>query len=202
MRNIYGYARVSSPDQNEDRQMISLMEEMNVPAENIFVDKQSGKDFNRPKYQELLNTIKENDLICIKSIDRLGRDYTEIIEQWKIITKDKGADIYVIDNPALDTRIGKDLLGTFISDVVLSVLSFVAENERENIKQRQAEGIAAAKKRGVIFGRPVKMPPENFQNVIEQWKRGELKIDEAVKLCDMSESTFYRRLREYRMGQK
>lgn len=202
MGNIYGYARVSSPDQNEDRQMISLMEEMNVPAENIFVDKQSGKDFNRPKYQELLNTIKENDLICIKSIDRLGRDYTEIIEQWKIITKEKGADIYVIDNPALDTRIGKDLLGTFISDVVLSVLSFVAENERENIKQRQAEGIAAAKKRGVIFGRPVKMPPENFQNVIDQWKNGELKIDEAVKLCDMSESTFYRRLREYRMGQK
>ena len=202
MGEIYGYARVSSPDQNEDRQMISLMEEMNVPAENIFVDKQSGKDFNRPRYKTLLNTIKPDDLIYIKSIDRLGRDYTEIIEQWKIITKDKGADIYVIDNPALDTRIGKDLLGTFISDVVLSVLSFVAENERDNIKQRQAEGIAAAKKRGVIFGRPVKTPPDNFQNVIEQWKKGELKIDEVLKLCDMSESTFYRRLREYRMGQK
>ena len=202
MGDIYGYARVSSPDQNEDRQMISLMEEMKVPAGNIFVDKQSGKDFNRPQYRALMNTLKEDDLLYIKSIDRLGRDYTEIIEQWKIITKDKGADIYVIDNPALDTRIGKDLLGTFISDVVLSVLSFVAENERANIKQRQAEGIAAAKKRGVIFGRPVKNPPENFQNVIEQWKKGELKIDEAVKLCDMSESTFYRRLREYRMGQK
>ena len=202
MGDVYGYARVSSPDQNEDRQMISLMEEMKVPAGNIFVDKQSGKDFNRPQYRALLNTLKADDLLYIKSIDRLGRDYTEIIEQWKIITKDKGADIYVIDNPALDTRIGKDLLGTFISDVVLSVLSFVAENERANIKQRQAEGIAAAKKRGVTFGRPVKNPPENFQNVIEQWKKGELKIDEAVKLCDMSESTFYRRLREFRMGQK
>ena len=202
MGDIYGYARVSSPDQNEDRQMISLMEEMKVPAGNIFVDKQSGKDFNRPQYRALMNTLKEDDLLYIKSIDRLGRDYTEIIEQWKIITKDKGADIYVIDNPALDTRIGKDLLGTFISDVVLSVLSFVAENERANIKQRQAEGIAAAKKRGVIFGRPVKNPPENFQNVVDQWKKGELKIDEAVKLCNMSESTFYRRLREFRMEQK
>ena len=199
---MFGYVRVSSRNQNEDRQMIALMEKMNVPAENIFVDKMSGKDFERPQYRVLMRTIKENDLIYIKSIDRLGRNYTEIIEQWKIITKDKKADIYVIDNPLLDTRRGKDLMGTFLSDVVLSVLSYVAENERDNIKLRQAEGIAAAKKRGVVFGRPIKMPPENFQNVIERWESGDIKVSEAAALCNMSESTFYRRLRELRMFHK
>ena len=198
---IYGYVRVSSREQNEDRQIIA-MKEHQIPEKNIYIDKQSGKDFCRPEYRRLMKKVKPDDLIYIKSIDRLGRNYTEIIEQWKIITKDKKVDIYVIDNPLLDTRRGKDLMGTFLSDVVLSVLSYVAENERDNIKQRQAEGIAAAKKRGVIFGRPVKTPPEDFKKIIGRWKKGELKINEAARLCDMSESTFYRRLREYRMGQK
>ena len=200
-QRIYGYVRVSSREQNEDRQIIA-MKEHQIPEKNIYIDKQSGKDFCRPEYRRLMKKVKPDDLIYIKSIDRLGRNYTEIIEQWKIITKDKKVDIYVIDNPLLDTRRGKDLMGTFLSDVVLSVLSYVAENERDNIKQRQAEGIAAAKKRGIIFGRPVKTPPEDFQNIIERWKKGELKINEAAGLCDMSESTFYRRLREFRAGQK
>ena len=200
MGKVYGYARVSSKEQNEDRQMIALMENMNVPLENIYVEKQSGKDFNRPQYQTLLDKIGEDDLIYVKSIDRLGRNYAEIIEQWKIITKDKKTDLYVIDMPLLDTRRGKDLMGTFLSDIVLAVLSYVAENERVNIRQRQAEGIAAAKKRGVVFGRPVKKPPENFQNLIHQWKTGKMKLKEVTEICDMSESTFYRRLREYRHG--
>ncbi len=200
MGKVYGYARVSSKEQNEDRQMIALMEDMNVLPENIFVDKQSGKDFNRPQYLALVDEIGEDDLIYVKSIDRLGRNYADIIEQWKIITKDKKADIYVIDMPFLDTRRGKDLMGTFLSDIVLAVLSYVAENERVNIRQRQAEGIAAARKRGVIFGRPVKRLPDNYQALIYRWKSGELTLKELTEICDMSESTFYRRLREYRAG--
>ena len=170
MGNIYGYVRVSSRDQNEDRQIISLRE-MNVPEENIFIDKQSGKDFDRPQYKRLIRKLKQDDLLYIKSIDRLGRNYKEILEQWKIITKDKGVDLYVMDMPILDTRREKSLLGTFISDLVLALLSYVAENERNNIRQRQAEGIAAAKARGVHFGRLPKPLPENFYEVYQQWKR-------------------------------
>ncbi len=161
MGNIFGYVRVSSRDQNEDRQMIAL-QEMGIPERNIFVDKQSGKDFKRPVYKKLVRKLKKDDLLYVKSIDRLGRNYKEILEQWRILTKEKGIDIVVLDMPLLDTRRGKDLMGTFLSDIVLQVLSFVAENERSNIKQRQAEGIAAAKERGVKFGRPPLPVPENF----------------------------------------
>ena len=153
MNNIYGYIRVSSKEQNEDRQVVSLLE-AGLKAENIFTDKQSGKDFNRPQYMGLLKKLKKGDVLYIKSIDRLGRNYEEILKQWHILTNEKEIDIAVIDMPLLDTRRGKDLMGTFISDIVLQILSFVAENERSNIRQRQAEGIAAAKARGVKFGRP------------------------------------------------
>ena len=169
MGNVYGYVRVSSRDQNEDRQVIT-MREMQVPEENIYIDKQSGKDFNRPQYKKLLRRVKPDDLIYIKSIDRLGRNYTEILDQWKVITKDKRVDLYVMDMPILDTRREKNLLGTFISDLVLALLSYVAENERNNIRQRQAEGIAAAKARGVHFGRRPNPLPENFYEVYQQWK--------------------------------
>lgn len=195
--NIYGYARVSSREQNEDRQLIAL-KEMQVSPENIFVDKQSGKDFDRPQYKALVDQLKEDDLVYIKSIDRLGRNYSDIIEQWKLITKEKAADLVIIDMPILDSRTGKDLMGTFLSDIVLALLSYVAENERINIHQRQAEGIAAAKLRGVRFGRPVKKPPMNFQNLVSQWKAHKLTLPEIANICDMSESTFYRRLRELR----
>ena len=151
--NIYGYIRVSSKDQNEDRQRIALAE-AGVRDRNIFGDKQSGKDFNRPQYKKLLKKLKEDDLLYVKNIDRLGRNYEEIQEQWRVITKEKRVDIVVLDMPLLDTRRGKDLMGTFLSDIVLQVLSFVAENERVSIRQRQAEGIAAAKAKGVKFGRP------------------------------------------------
>ena len=161
---IYGYIRVSTKEQNEDRQLIA-MNQANVPPDNIFMDKQSGKDFNRPNYKKLLRKLKRDDLLYIKSIDRLGRNYEEIQQQWRLITKDKGVDICVIDMPLLDTRRGKDLVGTFLSDIVLQVLSFVAENERTNIRQRQAEGIAAAKLKGVKFGRPPIPLPENFHAI-------------------------------------
>ncbi len=197
MGKVYGYARVSSREQNEDRQLIAL-KNVQVLPENIFVDKQSGKDFDRPKYKALIDQLKENDLVYIKSIDRLGRNYSDIIEQWKIITKDKAADLVIIDMPILDTRTGKDLMGTFLSDIVLALLSYVSENERINIHQRQEEGIAAAKQRGVRFGSPVKKPPMNFQNLVNQWKAHKLTVSEIAKICGMSESTFYRRLRELR----
>ena len=158
---VYGYIRVSSREQNEERQLISLRE-VQVPEENTFIDKQSGKDFERPQYKRLLRKLKKDDLLYIKSIDRLGRNYGEILEQWRILTKEKSVDIVVLDMPLLDTRQGKDLMGTFLSDIVLQVLSFVAENERANIRQRQAEGIAAAKARGVRFGRPPKPLPDNY----------------------------------------
>ncbi|MDE7269667.1 MAG: recombinase family protein, partial [Acetatifactor sp.] len=161
MADVYGYLRVSSRDQNEHRQRIAL-QEMNVLEKNIFVDKQSGKNFDRPSYKCMVRRMKKDDLLYIKSIDRLGRNYEEILEQWRILTKEKGIDIVVLDMPLLDTRRGKDLMGTFLSDVVLQVLSFVAENERINIRQRQAEGIAAAKARGVRFGRPAIPCPDNF----------------------------------------
>ena len=196
MGNVYGYVRVSSKDQNEDRQVIT-MRDMQIPEENIFIDKQSGKDFNRPQYKRLLRKVKENDLIYIKSIDRLGRNYGEILEQWKIITKDKGVDLYVIDMPILDTRREKNLLGTFISDLVLTLLSYVAENERATIRQRQAEGIAAAKARGIHFGRTPKPLPENFYEVYQQWKMKKITIKEAAEQCGMPQTTFYEKARKY-----
>ena len=167
---IYGYIRVSTKEQNEDRQMIALRE-VGVPEKNIFMDKQSGKDFNRPQYRKLLRKLKKDDLLYIKSIDRLGRNYEEILQQWRYLTKDKGIDIVVLDMPLLDTRRGKDLMGTFLSDIVLQVLSFVAENERTNIRQRQAEGIAAAKARGVRFGRPEKEIPDDFEEIVAAWEQ-------------------------------
>ena len=185
---VYGYVRVSSQKQNEDRQLIA-MAEAGVERANIFIDKQSGKDFDRPNYKRLINRLRPGDTLFIKSIDRLGRNYEEIQNQWRIITKDKDVDMVVIDMPLLDTRINKNLLGTFISDLVLQLLSFISENERTIIRQRQAEGIAAAKKRGVRFGRPTKEAPQNF-----------IPLDEILKEYDMSAATFYRRLREFRLS--
>ncbi len=193
---IYGYVRVSTRDQNEERQLIALLE-LQVPKKNIFIDKQSGKDFERPQYKKLLRKMKKGDLLYIKSIDRLGRNYNEIQEQWRILTKDKGVDIVVLDMPLLDTRRGKDLMGTFLSDIVLQVLSFVAENERMNIRQRQAEGIAAAKAKGVRFGRVPKPLPENFHAVYQRWKRGEITGTAAAKECGMPLSTFRYRAEIY-----
>lgn len=192
----YGYVRVSSRDQNEDRQMDAL--QTLVVMKNIFVDRQSGKDFERPQYKRLVKKLKKDDLLYIKSIDRLGRNYTEIQEQWRFLTKEKGVDIVVLDMPLLDTRRGKDLMGTFLSDIVLQVLSFAAENERMNIRQRQAEGIAAAKARGVRFGRPQIAMPECFEKTVRLWEQKEITVKEAVQRCGVSEATFYRRLREYR----
>lgn len=198
MGNVYGYVRVSSIDQNEDRQLI-VMDENNVPAQNIYIDKQSGKDFERPQYKKLVKKLKPGDLLYILSIDRLGRNYEDIQKQWRILTKDIGIDICVIDMPLLDTRNGKDLMGTFIADLVLQILSFVAQSERENIKKRQAQGIAAAKAKGVRFGRPEKDIPDNFAKIIKEWEQKRLPFTEVLKLCNMSEATFYRRLREYRL---
>lgn len=198
MAQIYGYIRVSTREQNEERQLIA-MAEAQVSTDNIYMDKLSGKDFNRPQYQRLLRKLKSGDLLYIKSIDRLGRNYSEIIEQWRVITKEKRADIVVLDMPLLDTRRGKDLMGTFISDIVLQLLSFVAENERVNIRQRQAEGIAAAKARGVKFDRPAKTAPTEFPRIVSAWEKGQIPVAEAARLCGMSEATFYRRLREYRL---
>ncbi len=194
--NIYGYMRVSSKEQNEDRQKIALTE-MGVPENNIYMDKQSGKDFERTQYKRLLRKLNENSVLYIKSIDRLGRNYGELNEQWRIITKEKKADIVVIDMPLLDTRREKNLLGTFISDVVLALLSYVAENERTNIKQRQAEGIAAAKARGVKFGRPPLPIPANFYQVHKDWRAGKITIDEAAKACNMCPKTFYSKAVKY-----
>ncbi len=188
--DIYGYIRVSTREQNEDRQMVALRE-MAVPEENIFMDKQSGKDFQRPQYLRMVSGMKKDDLLYIKSIDRLGRNYQEILEQWRILTKEKGVDIVVLDMPLLDTRCGKDLMGTFLSDIVLQVLSFVAENERTNIRQRQAEGIAAAKARGVRFGRPPFPLPDNFYEVHKAWRDREITLKEAAEICKMPAGTFY-----------
>ena len=194
----YGHVRVSTIDQNEDRQL-AAMAELKIPPDNIYIDKQSGKDFNRPNYKALTRKLKKGDLLYILSIDRLGRNYEEIQNQWRILTKEKGVDVAVIDMPLLDTRLHKDLMGTFISDLVLQILSFVAQNERENIRNRQAQGISAARKRGVRFGRTVKKPPENFAELIKQWERGILTFEEILKQTGLKESTFYRRLRELRI---
>lgn len=193
----YGYVRVSSTDQNEARQLAALWEK-GISNGKIYRDKQSGGDFQRPAYQKLLRKLRPGDLLCIPSIDRLGRNYTEILEQWRILTKEMLVDICVIDMPLLDTSSGKDLMGTFITDLTLQVLSFVAQKERENIRTRQAEGIAEAKKRGVHFGRPVVQAPENFPFVVSKWENGALSLEEALDETGLSCGTFYRRLKEYR----
>ncbi len=195
---IYGYVRVSSTDQNEDRQLIALREQ-GVDEKNIFIDKQSGKDFERPNYKKLVNELKAGDLLYIISIDRLGRNYEEIQKQWRVLTKEICIDICVLDMPMLDTRNGKDLMGTFIADLVLQILSFVAQSERENIKKRQTEGIAAAKAKGVKFGRLEKEVPDDFGKIVRAWEQKKLPFEEVLKKCGMSEATFYRRLREYRL---
>ncbi len=194
--SVYGYIRVSSRDQNEDRQLIAL-KEVGVPERNIYLDKQSGKDFNRPQYKKLLRKMKKDDLLYIKSIDRLGRNYEEIQQQWRLLTKEKGIDIVVLDMPLLDTRRGKDLMGTFLSDIVLQVLSFVAENERTNIRQRQAEGIAAAKAKGVKFGRPPMPLPENFYEVHKAWRSKKMTLKQAAEACNMPVGTFYGKARKF-----
>ena len=197
MNNIFGYIRVSSRDQNETRQLLAL-QELHIPRKNIFVDKQSGKDFKRPQYKKLVRKLKKDDILYIKNIDRLGRNYAEILEQWRILTKDKGIDIIVLDMPLLDTRRDKDLMGTFLSDIVLQVLSFVAENERANIHQRQAEGIAAAKARGVRFGRPPSSLPEGFHDAYQRWKAGKITGTAAAKECGMPLATFRYRAEIYK----
>ena len=199
--SIYGYIRVSSADQNEDRQLVS-MQELNIASENIFTDKQSGKDFERVEYKRLVEELKQGDLLYIKSIDRLGRNYEEIQNQWRILTKEKGIDIVVLDMELLDTRKEKNLLGTFIADLVLQVLSFVAQTERESIRKRQAEGIAAAKARGVRFGRPETQLPDNFGALVKKWEKNIINTADIVKLCNMSRSTFYVKLKEYKLLHK
>lgn len=196
MTKIYGYIRVSTHDQNRDRQLIA-MKNAGISGANIYSDEQSGKDFERPQYRKLLKALKKDDLLYIKSIDRLGRNYEEIQRQWRLLTKEKGVDIVVIDMPLLDTRRGKDLVGTFLSDVVLQVLSFVAENERAHIRQRQAEGIAAAKAKGVSFGRPPSPLPENFEAVFYRLKTGAITGREAASACGMPLSSFRSRAKVY-----
>lgn len=198
MGKIYGYIRVSSTDQNEDRQRIA-MSDFGVDEKNIYMDKLSGKDFNCPQYKKMVRKLKSGDLLYILSIDRLGRNYAEIQNQWRTLTKDIGIDICVIDMPLLDTRTCKDLMGTFIADLVLQILSFVAQSERENIKKRQAQGIAAAKAKGVHMGRPVKSVPDNFTDLVKSWEKKKISLEQVLKECNMSEATFYRRLREYRL---
>ena len=198
MAEIYGYVRVTSIDQNEERQTVELSKR-NVLPKNIYIDKQSGKSFERQQYKKLVRKLKQGDLLYILSIDRLGRNYLEIQEQWRILTKEKGIDICIIDMPLLDTRNGKDLTGIFIADLVSQILSFVAQNERENIRKRQAQGIAVAKAQGVKFGRPEIMLPENFGELVREWEKKRLPLSEVLEVCKMSEATFYRKLREYRL---
>lgn len=198
MMSLYGYIRVSTKEQNTDRQFIAL-QEFDIPRRNLYVDKQSGKDFKRPAYQRMLRRFKKEDLLVVKSIDRLGRNYDEIIEQWRFITKDKGVDIRVLDMPLLDTSRSKDILGTFIADLVLQVLSFCAHAERENIHQRQAEGILAAKARGVRFGKPPLILPEHFVATVRQWRRKEISEREALELLHISRSSFYKYMRQQKL---
>ncbi len=195
---IWGYVRVSSRDQNETRQMIALKEK-GVEPKHIFLDKQSGKDFNRPQYMKLIKKIKKGDLLYVLSIDRLGRNYEEIQEQWRILTKEKKIDICVIDMPLLDTRKGKDLMGTFIADLVLQILSFCAATERENIKKRQRAGIDAALAKGIKFGRPQIPIPHNFKDIVDKQRNGTISLDEALSTCNMSKSTYYKRIREHKI---
>ncbi|MCL2146333.1 MAG: recombinase family protein [Synergistaceae bacterium] len=196
---MYGYVRCSSIDQNEARQMLA-MNELKIAPSHVFVDKASGKDFERPAFQELLEKLVTGDLVWVLSIDRLGRDYDEIQRFWRILTKERGVDIAVIDMPLLDTRLNKDLMGAFIADLVLQILSFVAHSERDNIRKRQAEGIAAAKARGVQFGRPIKKPPGNFDSLVKRWQSGKLSIGGVLAQTGLKEATFYRRLRELKLS--
>lgn len=193
---VYGYVRVSSQEQMEDRQMIAL-KAAGCRENMIFKDKQSGKDFNRPQYRRMMKKLKKGDWLYVKSIDRLGRNYEEIIEQWRILTKDIGVDIIVLDMPLLDTRRGKDLMGTFLSDIVLQILSFVAENERKNIRERQREGIDAAKERGVRFGRPERPLPVNFLPVYTEWKNKKIPLAKAAEACGLPQGTFYNKARKF-----
>lgn len=193
---VFGYLRVSTREQNLDRQRIALME-AGIPQDKIYMDRQSGKDFDRPQYKKLLKKLSQGSVLYVKSIDRLGRNYSDLTEQWRIITREKGADIVVLDMPLLDTRRNKDLLGTFISDIVLALLSYVAENERDNIRQRQAEGIAAARMRGVRFGRPSKPLPDNFASVYQEWKAGRICAKKAAVKCGMPLSTFHYKAERY-----
>ena len=195
LMNTYGYVRVSGKDQNEDRQILA-MRELNIPACSIFIDKQSGKDFERPMYKELVRSLKEDDLLYVKSIDRLGRNYQDIVEQWKYLTRVKKVDIVVMEMPLLDTRKGKDLMGTFLSDLVLQILSFVAENERENIRSRQREGIEAAKAKGIKFGRPSVPLPETFMDIYERWKNKEITASKAAEESGFSRTKFYNTIRK------
>lgn len=195
-QQIYGYVRVSTKDQCEDRQMLAL-QAFPVPPGRIYMDKLSGKDFNRPEYRRLMRKIRPGDVLVIKSIDRLGRNYEEILNQWRIITKEKRADIVVLDMPLLDTRnAGGDLTGVFIADLVLQILSYVAQTERENIRQRQKEGIAAARRRGVQFGRPPKPVPEEFTRIKEEWKERRIASREAARRLGVAQDTFLRWVRE------
>ena len=194
---IYAYIRVSTQEQNEARQ-IAALSGLEIPKINLFMDKQSGKDFNRPMYRKLVRRLKPNDLLYIKSIDRLGRNYLEILEQWRVLTKEKRVDIVVLDMPLLDTRRGKDLLGTLIADLVLALLSYVSENERKSIRERQREGIEAAKQRGVKFGRPSKPIPVDFTHVYDRWQAKEITAGEAAALCGLTKATFYSRARAVR----
>ena len=191
----YAYIRVSSLDQNESRQLKAI-QELQIPQRNIYLDKKSGKDFQRENYKRLLKALRKGDLLYILSIDRLGRNYKEIQNQWRYLTSDLGIDICVIDMPLLDTRRYKDLLGTFIADIVLQILSFVAESERDNIRKRQAQGISAAKANGIRFGRPEAKIPPNFTSLVKRWRNQGLSLEELLKICNISKSTFYRRLRE------
>ncbi len=191
---IYGYVRVSSIDQNEDRQMIE-MERKNIAKQNIYMDKQFGKDFNRSQYRKLVKRLKKGDLLYLLSIDRLGRNYEEIQKEWRILTKEIGIDICVLDMPLLDTRQNKDLMGTFIADLVLQILSFVAQNERENIRKRQKQGIEAAKLRGVQFGRPKIELPTTFYFYVEKWQHKGISMNDILSEYGISESTFYRRIK-------
>jgi len=187
-------------DQNLERQR-AAMQKAGVAPERLFADKQSGKDFERISWRRLVRRLRPGDLVYVASIDRLGRNYAEIIEQWRVLTKEKSVDIAVLDMPLLDTRRGKDLMGTFIADLALQILSFVAHSERDNIKKRQAEGIAAARAKGVRFGRPEKALPPDFGAWVRRWERKELHLNEVLKNCgNMKEATFYRRLREWRVG--
>jgi DNA invertase Pin-like site-specific DNA recombinase len=193
----YFYVRVSTVEQNENRQLDAIAK-LNISQEKIFIDKQSGKDFNRPAYQELVRKLEQGDLLYIKSIDRLGRNYAEIQTEWRILTKERGVDICVLDMPLLDTRKGRDLMGTFIADVVLQLLAFCSENDRRNIRERQAEGIKAARARGVHLGRPIINAPDNFNEAVKLWEREKISFTEVLARTGLKRATFYNRLREFR----
>lgn len=195
--NVYGYIRVSAKDQNVDRQLIA-MKEYNIPNKNLFIEKRSGKNFDRPIYKKLKRKLKKGDLLIFKSIDRLGRNYEEIIEEWRSLTKEIGVDIRVIDMPLLDTTIGKDLFGSFISDLVLQIMSFLAENEREMIRQRQREGIDAALKRGVKFGNRGKNMPDNFNELYDMWMANEITASRFAEKCGVSRTTLYKKINAYK----